>query len=205
MKKRQHTGRAASLVIVMLLAAGGLQTAGAHCDTMNGPVVTAAKTALETGDVNRVLIWVRHTDEQEVKELFAKTRAVRGLGAGAKEIADRHFFETVVRLHRAGEGMAYTGLKESGVEEPGIAAADRALEAGSDDPLIRELSDAVKRGVAEKYADVRKHKAYRTEDVEAGRGYVRSYVEFIHYVEGIHRALTAAAQEGNAGAGSEVH
>jgi len=39
-----------------------------HCDTRDGPVVRAARVALETGNVNFVLIWVPESAENELKE-----------------------------------------------------------------------------------------------------------------------------------------
>jgi hypothetical protein len=35
---------------------------------MDGPVVKAAQKALETGNVNLVLIWVRKNDEGEIRK-----------------------------------------------------------------------------------------------------------------------------------------
>lgn len=90
-------------------------TASAHCDGMDGPVVKAARAALETHDPRLVLIWVQKKDEAEVRQAFQSTLAVRDLSPEAKELADRYFFETLVRLHRAGEGAPYTGLKPAGV------------------------------------------------------------------------------------------
>jgi hypothetical protein len=83
----------------------------AHCDTLDGPVVQTARTALEKGDITPLLKWVRVEDEKEIKDAFEKTLAVRRKGAEAKELADMYFFETLVRIHRAGEGAPYTGLK----------------------------------------------------------------------------------------------
>ena len=102
----------------------------AHCDTLDGPVVGAARRALESGDVNLVLEWIQNKDEAETRNHFQKTVAVRKINAQAKDLADMYFFETLVRLHRAGEGAGYTGLKPAGVVEPPIAAADKALESG---------------------------------------------------------------------------
>jgi hypothetical protein len=42
---------------------------------------------------------------------FTKTLAVRKQSKEAKELADMYFFETLVRIHCAGEGAPYTGLK----------------------------------------------------------------------------------------------
>jgi len=79
----------------------------AHCDTMDGPVVKAAKEALNKNDVNLVLIWVKPDSEAEVKAVFEKSMAARKKGKEVKELADQYFFETVVRLHRTGEGETY--------------------------------------------------------------------------------------------------
>jgi Family of unknown function (DUF6448) len=71
----------------------------AHCDTMDGLVVKAAQKALQTKNVNLLLIWVRDKDEAAIKEAFRQTLAVRGLNREARDLADRYFFETLVRLH----------------------------------------------------------------------------------------------------------
>ena len=62
----------------------------AHCDTLEGPVVTDAKKALEKGDVNPVLKWVKKEQEGEIREAFKKTLAVRSKGPEAKELADMY-------------------------------------------------------------------------------------------------------------------
>ncbi len=158
---------------------------GAHCDTLDGPVVTAAKTALEKGDVTPVLKWVRKEDEKEIKELFNKTVAVRKQGKEAKELADMYFFETLVRIHRAGEGAPYTGLKKEPAE-PAIAAADKSLESGSADNLIKLVTDGAATGIRERFEHTKEAKKHAEESVEAGRKFVEAYVEFTHYVERLH-------------------
>ena len=101
----------------------------AHCDTLDGPVVLTAKSALEKGDITPVLKWVRKTDEKEIQELFNKTLIVRKQGKEAGELADMYFFETLVRIHRAGEGAPYTGLKAAGAVEASVAAQTRPWRA----------------------------------------------------------------------------
>jgi Family of unknown function (DUF6448) len=163
----------------------------AHCDTMNGPVVTAAKKALETGNVNFVLIWVKKNDEAEIKMAFEKTLAVRKLGSEAKNLADMYFFETLVRIHRAGEGVPYTGLKPvETVVDPGIAAADRSLETGSAEQLLKHLNEAVRNGIHQKFEQAMTKKKFKTDNVGAGREYVEAYVQFIHYVERLFQAVS---------------
>ena len=87
-----------------------------HCDSLDGPVVTAARQALETDDLDLILPFVHEDGEAEVRAMFASVQSVRGLGEATREIADRLFFETVVRIHRAGEGAPYTGLKPAGLD-----------------------------------------------------------------------------------------
>ena len=166
-----------------------------HCDTMGGPVVTAARKALETGNVNFVLIWVQKKDEPQIKEAFQKTLAVRKLNADAKKLADMYFFETLVRIHRAGEGVAYTGLKPAETQaDPGIEAADRALETGSAEELIKYLTVAVNQGVREQFNNARTKKNFNVDDVAAGREYVKAYVEFIHYAERLYQSIKQPAE-----------
>ena len=159
----------------------------AHCDGLDGPVVMAAKNALETENVNLVLIWVQKKDEAEIRKVFQRTLAVRKLSREAKELADMNFFETLVRIHRAGEGASYTGLKPAGRDlGPAIPAADRSVAVGNLDALYKLLIEKIHEGLHRKLKDVMEKKNYGKDDVEAGRDYVESYVKFIHYVEGLH-------------------
>ncbi len=161
----------------------------AHCDTLSGPVVAAARTALETGNVNRVLIWVQKKDEDEIKKAFQKTIAVRKSGTEAKDLADMYFFETLVRIHRAGEGASYTGLKPADTDlGPAIPCADKAIETGKMEKLLKLLTDATKDGLEEHFKSAMAKKDFKVDDVEAGREYVEAYVGYVHYVERLYEA-----------------
>ena len=94
------------------------QSASAHCDSVDGPVVAAAREALEANDVTRVQPHVKPETEAELMAAFEHTVSVRAHGGEAQDLADRYFFETAVRLHRAGEGARYTGLKEAVEPDP---------------------------------------------------------------------------------------
>lgn len=177
------------LVVASLFFLGYPSISLAHCDGMDGPVVKAAQKALENGNVNLVLLWVQKKDESEIKEAFKKTLAVRTLGAVAQELADYYFFETLIRIHRAGEGAPYTGLKPAGRDlGPAIPAADRAIENGSVKPLLRLLTTSLQVGVRKRFKKVMANKRFDRDDVEAGRAYVKAYVEYIHYIERLYEA-----------------
>jgi hypothetical protein len=165
------------------------KTVWAHCDTLDGPVVMNAKEALEKGDVTPVLKWVKKEDEAEIRDVFQKTLTVRSKGKEAKELADMYFFETLVRIHRAGEGAPYKGLKPAGADlGPAIPAADKAIERGNIEPVLKLLTDKIQEGVRERFKHIMAKKNFKKDDVVAGREYVEAYVMFMHYVEGIFEA-----------------
>jgi len=184
----------------LLAAARGVY---AHCDTLGGPVVTDARAALEKGDATPVLKWVKAENEAEAKSAFQKALAVRSKGPEARELADMYFFETIVRLHRAGEGAPYTGLKAAGEVEPPVAAADKAIADGNVDALAKQIGQAAEKGVRERFERLILAKQHRDDSVEAGRDYVEAYVVFVHYVEGLHS--TIAAGGAHHGHGGEEH
>ena len=198
---------AAAVFTSALLLSG---RARAHCDGIDGPVVVAAQKALEAGDVNGTLVWVKAEDEPAIRAVFQQTLAVRGLSQEAQELADRYFFETLVRLHRAGEGAAFTGLKPAGGDlGPAIPAADEALESGDVEGLVQLVSDAAGRGIRARFQRVRALRSYDPRDVQAGREYVAAYVSFVHYAEGCYAATQALAHgdapEAQAGGEHEPH
>jgi hypothetical protein len=187
------------------IATGLLVVAIGHCDGMDGPVVTLARKALEAGNVNLVLPWVRKDDEPEIRHAFEHALAVRSLGPKAKALADHHFFETLVRVHRAGEGAAYTGLKPAGRDlGPAIPAADRALAEASVENVITLLDEAVRQGVRKHFHAALSRKPFDPDDVAAGRAYVEAYVPYIHYVERLWQAATGAAHGHHAVHGEEA-
>ncbi len=189
----------AGLSVVLAACAWG------HCDTTGGPVIREAKAALEKGDVTPILKWVKKEGEAEIRAAFAKTVAVRAKGPEAKELADQYFLETLVRLHRAGEGAPYTGIKEEPAE-PMAAMADQALADGSADEMIRRISGHMAAVIKEKFTKVVEARKNKDKSVEAGREYVEAYVLYMHYVEGIHTAImSAGAHHAEGGEDASAH
>lgn len=178
-----------ALPAALLLAALVPGRALAHCDTLDGPVVGAARLALEKGDVTPVLKWVSPAKEKEIRDALARSLAVRNLGKEAREMADTSFFETLVRVHREGEGAPYTGLKPAGTIDPAFVKGDAALEKGSVDELARELAEHAAAGVRGRFARAAELKKHADESVAAGREFVEAYVVYMHYVEGLVSAI----------------
>ena len=197
----------AVLVAALVLALAPTR-AQAHCDTLDGPVVKDARLALDAGNPTRVLRWVAPDREGEIREAFTHTLAVRALGSEAQGLADRFFFETLVRVHRAGEGVPYTGLKPAGVEiDPAIAASDAALATGSVDALVKMVAGEAERGIRARFAHAAEALKHADDSVARGRAFVAAHVEFMHYAERLHAdATTAVGHEAHEPAsGPPVH
>lgn len=188
----RHPFRRYLAVVAAAVALAWGSTAQAHCDTLDGPVVTEARKALDTGNVNLVLGWVRKQDETEIRTAFQKAASARKAGAAAREVADHYFFETLVRVHRAGEGAPYTGLKPAGEIEPPIAAADQSIETGKLEPVARMVKERMEHGLHRQFDAVAAKKKYNPNDVAAARAYVGAYVAYVHYVERLYDAAAIA-------------
>ncbi len=171
-----------------------------HCDSMDGPVVTAARQALERQDVSIVLPFVRKDGEEEVTRAFDAAGKARRQGADAREVADLYFFETVVRVHRAGEGAPYTGLKPAGLAEgPVIPAAELGIESGSPDQLKDLLARHVRDEIQRRFDHVMALKPAAGQDVEHAREYVEAMLGLEVWASSLYQAVLAPAHAGHGG------
>lgn len=187
------------LTLVLLLAAVALfaflvnrpEPASAHCDSVNGPVVLAAQAALESGDANLILPYVKEEQEAELRTAFDQAMAVRAAGGDAQALADRYFFETAVRLHRLGEGATYTGLKDHAEFDPALEAAEAALTEGSLDEVYQVLDAAIREEVEARYQAVLDARAAEAKKpgVKTARARVEAELGFETYIAGLGTAI----------------
>ena len=165
-----------------------------HCDSLDGPVVTAARRALDADDADLVLPYVPEAGEHEVRAVFASAMAARGLGDAAREVADRLFFETVVRIHRAGEGAQFTGLKPAGHDVgPVIPLAERAVATGSSEQVADFLSGVLRDELKHRLDEVSALAARKDESVADARAWVEAMLGFQVYSHHLLQALRAHA------------
>ena len=168
-----------------------------HCDSLDGPVVVAAKHAIEAGRVDLVLPFVPADGEAEVTRAFEETVALRGQSPEVAAFADRWFFENVVRIHRAGEGAPYTGLKPAGLDVgPVIPAAERALETGSPDELVGLLHDVITEQVKHRLDHALQRKAGADAGVPQAREYVEAMLGLQVWSHKLYLAALASAHGG---------
>lgn len=183
---RRLTGAIVTAALMLAMVAAPVF---GHCDSEDGPIIPLIRSSLDNGDITPLLKWLRVDDEAEIKALFARVRALRSQSEQAREIADRLFVETFIRLHRAGEGASYTGIKAAG-EIPAIfGELDAALESGSVDTLADRVAEAVRTNIKERFDRAAELKKHQDDSVEDGRAFVEAYVSYMHFVEGLHEYL----------------
>ncbi len=178
-----------SMIFVSLLLFLASTPAFAHCDSYDGPVIKDAIKALETNDVKLVFKWITPDQEAEITGLFNK---VYGLKNGDREIysiVEKHFFETLVRLHRETEGAPYTGLKPAGTTKQIIVMSDKAIENDDIDKLLAQLNNHIGSVIREKYHKVATLNKVKDNSAEEGRAYVKAYVDYTHSLEALHDIL----------------
>ena len=96
-----------------------------------------------------------------------------------------YFFETLVRLHRSGEGMAYTGIKPTGTPvDKKILAADKSIILGNLSPLKALVPKNKFAELEKRFDKVMSLKQFDINNLQAGRKYVEAYVQFFHFAEG---------------------
>ena len=161
-----------------------------HCDTRDGPVAKAVKNALETGNINYILIWIPKEGESELKQVFSKSMEARQLGETARVVADDWLLETAIRLHRAGEGASFTGIKPAGMDEgPIVPKAEKAIETGDPSETIDFILHTIKDDLENRFTSVYSQRNYNIDDVEAGRNYIAAFIQFVVYAHHLYKNI----------------
>jgi hypothetical protein len=161
----------------------------AHCDALDGPVITEARIALDSGDVTPVLKWVPAADEARISSTFEKALEVRQNGGSAQELADQQFFAELVEIHRAAEGAPFTGIKPAGEIDPAVQLADKALEEGEIDAFLARIVEKFEQNARSAFEATLTAKQQADNDPERGREFVDHYVHYVHYLEDVHNVI----------------
>lgn len=188
-------------VLMFLLATVFLQTrsANAHCDSIDGPVVMAAKKALEKGNINYVLPYVYEDGEAEIRKAYQTTMETRKAGPDVRDIVDQWFYETVVRVHRTGEGATYYGLKPANIDYgPALPAAVNALQTGSTTEVKQLILETIETELDKRFAEI-KDLPTAVNNVTQARKRVQAELMFEKYVHQIYGDITSIPGHGEAG------
>lgn len=182
-----RTSLLVALVIFFMIF--GSLPASAHCDSYDGPTIKDAIKALETNNVNLVLKWIDKEQEPEIISLFNKTYQLKNADKEMYAIVEKHFLETLVRLHRETEGAPYTGLKPARSTKKIVQLSDNALANKDIEDLLGKLNNHIGTIIQEKYEKVAVLDKVKNESVEKGREYVAAYVDYTHSIEALHDIL----------------
>lgn len=184
---KKHIGKAALLLGTMLLVFTA--PAFAHCDSYDGPVIQDALKALEKEEVSYLLKWINEGQEEQITSLFNKTINLKDEDAEIYSIVEKHFLETLVRLHRETENAPYTGLKPAGSAAPIIQMADRSIENEEVNTLLTNLDKHIQAVLTKKFEKVKALSKVKDNSVAEGRAYVAAYVDYTHTLEAIEATL----------------
>ena len=144
-----------------------------------------------------VLPYVPREGEDEVKEVFTKTVALRGHGDQAREVriatSSRRSSASTVRVKAA----TLLGLKPAGLDHgPVIPAAERAIERGSAEELVEVLCEVVKeKATWEQLRTVMHLKSEADGDVEANRKYVSAMLGLQVWAHKLYQCAESAPHE----------
>lgn len=194
MKTIKNLGRGFSKRVVLLLSGIILafampQMASAHCDSYDGPVIKDAMVALEQQNVELVLKWVEPKYEGVITDKFNQTLRLLGSNEEVNEVVRAHFLETLVRLHREGEGASFTGLKPMGSMTLMVGMADNSLEVNNIDVVADKVASHLVEVLKERFAKAFELSKTKDNSVEQGRAYVEAYVEYTHTMEALEHIL----------------
>lgn len=171
----------------------------AHCDSYDGPVIKDALKALKQNKVELVLKWVEPKYEKEITAKFNQTLKLSGSNQEINKILETHFLETLVRLHREGEGEPYTGLKPAGSVTPLIQMADHSIEKKDAETLVNAVNAHLGETLKARYEKVIELSKTKDQSVEKGRDYVAAYVAYTHTLEGLEHLLHGTPHQEGAG------
>jgi len=173
-----------------------VHTAQAHCDRVNGPVAKDATEALSTEEFQRAAIWVGEEQTEELRNAYEQSLEAYQQGGAGKDLAKQYFLETTVRLHRQAEGFPYSGLKKAQPVAEDIATAEKALETGELQPVLRLLTRQMEEQVEYLFNNTRAAADNRNESIEAGRKWADAYVRYVIFVHGLQRNIEQGPAHG---------
>ncbi|AFJ45539.1 DUF6448 family protein [Shimwellia blattae] len=165
----------------------------AHCDSLDGPVITEARSALEKKDVTALLKWVPAGREGDVRAAFSRAQQNRGGDKATREAADQQLFATLVRIHRESEGAPFTGVQPAGHIPAIVTMADSALKTDNVEAVVARVTAHVEQEIRARFASAQRSKQHAGDSVTRGREYVNDYIHYVHFVEEASNLGEAAA------------
>ena len=152
----------------------------------NGPVMSAAKRALDTGKAHYILIWIPEESENTLKNLLEKVCCERNIRRDAHDHIVDWYFETINRLHSVNYGPHNLNISTKAPEEKEIVfLVERACESGNFKEITTVIPDTPAGEIRQRFNDVMKKRNYGVENIAAGRVYVSAFTDLIAFVNNL--------------------
>jgi hypothetical protein len=146
----------------------------------NGPVMRAAKMALETGNADHILIWVPEESENTLKNLLEKTCCERTTQRKARNHSIEWYLQTINRLHSEYYRPHDLNISTKTPEErKTILLVERACETGNFDEIATVMQITSDEEIRQRFNDVLNKSNYDMDNIAAGRAYVSAFTDFI--------------------------
>lgn len=155
-------------------------------DSHNGPMMIAAKRALETGKAHHILIWIPEKSENTLKNLLEKVCCKRRIQADGHDRIVDWYFETISRFHSGYYGPHNLNISTKTPEEKSIIfLVESACESGNFEEITTVIRDTPTGEMRQRFDDVMKKRNYCEENIAAGRVYVSVFTYFIAFVNNL--------------------
>ena len=148
-----------------------------------GPVMSAAKRSLETGNAQYILIWISEESENTLKNLLEKVCCEINTQKNARDHIVDWYFNTVNHLHSVYCGLHNLNLSTKTPEEKKIIIlVEGACKSGNFKEITAIFQDTPDGEIRQRFNDVMKKRNYRLENIAAGRMYVLAFTDFIAFL-----------------------
>lgn len=146
----------------------------------NGPVMRAAKMALETGNVDYILIWVPEESANTLKNLLEKTCCERTTRRKARNHSVEWYMQTINRLHSEYFRPHDLNISTKTAEERRtILQVEKACETGNFDEIATVMQVTSDEEIRRRFNEVLDKSDYDVDNIAAGRAYVSAFTDFI--------------------------
>jgi hypothetical protein len=158
-------------------------------DEMQGPVVKAAKMALETGNVNYILIWLPEESENTLKNLLEKTCCTRSSRMNMKNRAYDWYFEMVNRFFNIGRPRDNLTIRGGLAEKPLDLKVDKAIESGNFEEIRDIIPVTHEADAKQRFLHVMNMRNYPVNNIAEGRAYVSAFFDFNRYMHDLYSGI----------------
>ncbi len=149
-----------------------------YTQLLDNKVIEAARQALDTEMVEFALAFVPKGQELEIIEAFEKTIKVRKHGPVSADLAERYFFDTILRAHRSSLRRATKQQRMVLSFDELDQIADDAIATGYPEELIESFRNILEEEIAARLRTISELEKDKNAGVEKGRNFATAMLAF---------------------------